>query len=183
MSNIIRTQVFLLRIIQWKAKNGMKILRISLGLIFFWFGFIKFFPDLSVAEVIASKTISYISRGFIDKSVSMPILAIWECIIGLGLLSGKKTKFILLLLYLQMGGTLVPLFAFPDETWTSHFMVPTLLGQYIIKNVVLISAGIVIGATSNGGILISDPTIAMKALHLQEVYDRYKQRFNKDPHR
>jgi hypothetical protein len=57
----------------------------------------------------------------------------------------------LLLLFVQMFGTLLPLFFFPHQTFTSAPFVPTLEGQYIIKNLVLISAGMVIGATVRGG--------------------------------
>lgn len=181
MNILTRVENIIFDIIAWKARNGMNILRVSLGMIFLWFGFIKFFPNLSVAEAIASKTIFRLSKGYVTEEVSMPLLAVWECVIGLGLLIGKKMKFILLLLYLQMLGTLTPLLIFTGETWTSTLFVPTLLGQYIIKNAVLISAGIVIGATSNGGILISNPTIATKALHLENLHRRYKKRFNQEP--
>lgn len=180
---MIRLKLFVIRAIDWKARNGMVILRFSLGLVFLWFGFIKFFPNLSVAEAIASKTILALSRGMITENISMPILAVWECVIGIGLLTGKKLKIILFLLYLQMMGTLTPLLIFPNETWTAHYFVPTLLGQYIIKNAVLISAGIVIGATSNGGVLVSNPHIALKAIDLQNIYTRYKKRYHKDPER
>lgn len=183
MMTALKIEKSVLKIVEWKARNGLRMLRISLGVIFIWFGFIKFFPNLSVAEEIASKTILYLSDGFITEKISMPVLAFWECTIGLGLLIGKKIKFILLLLYLQMIGTLSPLLIFPEETWTATYFVPTLLGQYIIKNAVLISAGIVIGATSNGGHLISNPQVAVKALHLEDLYRRYKKRFDKNPKR
>jgi hypothetical protein len=62
----------------------------------------------------------------------------------------------LLLLYLQMIGTLLPLFFFPSETFTVIPFAPTLEGQYIIKNLVLISAGIAIGATVRGGRIVSE---------------------------
>ena len=81
----------------------------------------------------------------------MPILASLECLIGLGLLTRVAMRITLLLLFVQMLGTLFPLFFFPRETFTSVPFVPTLEGQYIIKNLVLISAGIVIGATVRGG--------------------------------
>jgi hypothetical protein len=54
-------------------------------------------------------------------------------------------------------GTFLPLFFFPHETFTSSIFIPTLLGQYIIKNIVLMSGGIVIGATVKGGRLTSKP--------------------------
>ncbi|MFQ3647997.1 MAG: hypothetical protein SNJ80_13785, partial [Anaerolinea sp.] len=69
----------------------------------------------------------------------------------------------LLLLVLQMFGTITPLFLFPAETWTVFPIAPTLEGQYIIKNLVLVSAAIVIGATVRGGDVVADPDLAQEA--------------------
>ncbi len=62
----------------------------------------------------------------------------------------------LLLLALQMAGTITPLFLFPDETFSRFPIAPTLEGQYIIKNIVLIGAAMVIGATVRGGRLVPE---------------------------
>ena len=56
-----------------------------------------------------------------------------------------------------MAGTITPLFLFPEETFVSFPFVPTLEGQYIIKNVVLVAAAIVLGATVRGGDLTAEP--------------------------
>ncbi len=147
------------RIIEWKARNGLNILRVSLGIVFFWFGFIKFFPGVSTAEKIASDTVLWLSRGNMPADLSMPVLGTWECLIGLGLLLRKWMTFTLVLLYCQMMGTLLPLIIFRDQTWTQYLFVPTLLGQYIIKNAVLISAAMVLGATIRGGGLSAHPMV------------------------
>ena len=139
------------------AKNAIKFLRISLGIIFFWFGLLKFFHGVSSAETIATKTISVLTFGLIEPSVSLIILAVWETMIGLGLLFNKFLREILLLLFLQMIGTITPLFFFPAETFKIFPFVPTLEGQYIIKNLILISAGFAIGATVRGGKIIPEP--------------------------
>lgn len=139
------------------AKNAIKFLRISLGIIFFWFGLLKFFHGVSSAETIATKTISVLTFGLIEPSVSLIILAVWETMIGLGLLFNKFLREILLLLFLQMIGTITPLFFFPAETFKIFPFVPTLGGQYIIKNLILISAGLAIGATVRGGKIIPEP--------------------------
>lgn len=139
------------------AEYGILLLRISLGMIFLWFGVLKFFPGLSPAESLASRTIEILSAGKITAGVSLPVLAIWESLIGIGLITGKFLRATLLLLYLQMLGTLMPVFLFPNETFTAIPYAPSLEGQYIIKNLVLISAGIVIGATVRGGKVISEP--------------------------
>ncbi|MCK7527844.1 MAG: DoxX family membrane protein [Ignavibacteriales bacterium] len=139
------------------ANNAIKYLRISLGIIFFWFGFLKFFHGVSSAETIATKTISVLTFGLIEPSVSLIILAVWETLIGLGLLFNRFLREILFLLFLQMLGTITPLFFFPAETFKIFPFVPTLEGQYIIKNLILISAGLAIGATVRGGKIISEP--------------------------
>jgi hypothetical protein len=84
-------------------------------------------------------------------------LAGWECLIGLGLLSGKLLRATLALLFVQMLGTLAPLVLFPHEVFVRIPFMPTLEGQYIIKNLVLISAGVVVGATVRGGHLDAEP--------------------------
>lgn len=142
---------FDLPITTWMAKNAVMFLRISLGLIFFWFGFLKLFPGVSSAEGIATKTITALTFGFIQPAVSIYILAVWEAVIGLGLLFNKYIREVLLLLFLQMLGTMTPLVLFPSETFTFFPFVPTLEGQYIIKNLILISAGLAIGASVRGG--------------------------------
>jgi len=144
-------------ITRWMARYGVVLLRISLGIIFFWFGVLKFFPSLSPAQDLATRTIEVLTFGLVKPDVSLTVLAAWECLIGLGLISGRFMRVTLLLLFVQMAGTITPLFLFPSESFTQFPYAPTLEGQYIIKNLVLISAGLVIGATVRGGQLIADP--------------------------
>ena len=144
------------RITLFMRRNGILFLRISLGIIFFWFGFLKFFPGLSPADQIATETIKKLTLGIIEPSVSIIILAFWETLIGLGLISGKYLRITLLLLFTQMMGTMTPLILFPTETFTQFPYAPTLEGQYIIKNLVLICAGLVVGATVRGGRIVEE---------------------------
>jgi uncharacterized membrane protein YphA (DoxX/SURF4 family) len=144
------------RITLFMRGKGILFLRISLGIVFFWFGFLKFFPGLSPADKIATETISKLTFGVILPDVSIIILAFWETLIGIGLLSGKFLRVTLLLLFTQMIGTMSPLILFPTETFTRFPFVPTLEGQYIIKNIVLISAGLVVGATVRGGRILEE---------------------------
>lgn len=141
----------------WMAKNGLRLLRWSLGIVFLWFGVLKFFPGTSPAESLAARTIEVITFGLLSPRISVFILALWESIIGVGLIIGIGMRFTLLLLFAQMVGTITPLFFFPTETFLQLPWVPTLEGQYIIKNVVLISAGLVLGATVRGGRLTAEP--------------------------
>lgn len=145
-------------IVQWMGKNGISLLRISLGVVFVWFGLLKFFPGLSPAQELVGTTISDMSFGVVGPDVSLPVLAVWECAIGLGLITGRLLRLTLFLLFLQMPGTLAPLFMYPELCFTRPPYAPTLEGQYIIKNVVLISAGIVVGATVRGGRIVDQST-------------------------
>ncbi len=151
------------RITTWMARYGIKLLRFSLGLVFFWFGVLKFFPGLSPAQDLAARTIEVLSFGLVPPPISVPVLAAWETLIGLGLILGVFMRATLLLLFLQMLGTITPLFIFPHETFIQFPFVPTLEGQYILKNIVLISAGLVLGATVRGGAVVADALTALQA--------------------
>jgi uncharacterized membrane protein YphA (DoxX/SURF4 family) len=145
------------RITAWMADHGLTLLRIALGVVFLWFGALKFFPGLSPAEELAGRTIEALTAGLVPASVALPVLAVWESAIGIGLLVGRWMRAVLLLLFVQMLGTITPLALFPGETWTQFPIAPTLEGQYIIKNVVLVAAAIVLGATVRGGELTAEP--------------------------
>ncbi len=143
------------RITEWMAKYGPLLLRVSVGIVFLWFGFLKFFPGLSPAQELAGRTIEILSFGLVKPVVSVPMLAALETIIGLGLIFGLALRAVLFMLFFQMLGTLTPLFLFPSEVFTRVPYAPTLEGQYIIKNLVLISAALVIGATVRGGRMVA----------------------------
>lgn len=147
----------------WMARNGILFLRISLGIVFLWFGALKFFPGLSPAQDLAARTIDLLTFGLVPHNISVFVLAAWECLIGIGLILGVWMRATLLLLFVQMLGTITPVFFFPGEVFTRIPYAPTLEGQYIIKNLVLISAGLVIGATVRGGKVIANPVSARRA--------------------
>lgn len=136
----------------WMARYGLTLLRLGLGIVFFWFGALKLFPDLSPAEDLVRET-----TYFVDPDWFIPVLAIWEMAIGLGLIFGLFMRVTLLLLFLQMPGTALPLVIKPDLVWTEFPFGLTLEGQYIIKNLVLVAAGIVLGGTVRGGQLDPEP--------------------------
>jgi uncharacterized membrane protein YphA (DoxX/SURF4 family) len=139
------------------AASAVPVLRLALGVVFLWFGALKFLPGLSPAQDLAARTISELTFGVVTPGVAVPVLAAWESLIGLGLITGRYLRATLLLLALQMAGTLTPLLLFPAETFTAFPYAPTLEGQYIIKNVVLIAAAMVVGATVRGGQLDPEP--------------------------
>lgn len=146
------------QVTHWLAAHGLTLLRISIGLIFVWFGVLKFWPNLSAADQLATDTIDRLSLGVISGDVARVLLALLETAIGIGLVTGRFMRLTLLMLLGQMLGTVTPLFLFTDLTWTDP-LVPTLEGQYILKNLVLVSAALTIGATVRGGGLVDDPEV------------------------
>jgi uncharacterized membrane protein YphA (DoxX/SURF4 family) len=145
------------------AASAVPVLRVALGVVFLWFGALKFFPGLSPAQDLAARTVEQLTFGLVPPEIALPVLAAWECLIGLGLLSGRFLRATLLLLAVQMLGALTPLVLFPAETFTVFPIAPTLEGQYIIKNVVLVAAAMVVGATVRGGQLQAEPGLARPA--------------------
>ena len=90
------------RLTGWMSRNGLQLLRWSIGLVFLWFGGLKFFTGLSPAEDLAYKTITDLTFGLLPKQAIVYGLATWEGVIGLGLLLGIYMREILLLLFLLL---------------------------------------------------------------------------------
>lgn len=127
--------------------RGILFLRISIGVIFLWFGVLKFFPGLSPAEDLAVSTIRIMTFGLAGDQVILYSLAALETLIGAGLIGNMFMRATLLLLFIQMAGTFFPVILFPGDVFVVFPYALTLEGQYIIKNLIIISAGIVIGST------------------------------------
>ncbi|MGE4382477.1 MAG: DoxX family membrane protein [Arcobacter sp.] len=125
-------------------QNTIKLMRLSLGIIFVWYGMLKFFPTLSPAEDLAIKTIDIIFFNLIDGSLSIKLLAMLEVAIGIGFLSGFYTKIVTIIFLGHMVCTFAPLFLLPEFSFTQAPYAFTLVGQYIVKNIVFILVGIII---------------------------------------
>lgn len=125
-------------------RNTIKLMRLSLGIIFVWYGMLKFFPTLSPAEDLAIKTIDIMFFHLIDGSLSIKLLAILEVAIGIGFLSGYYTKLVTIIFLGHMLCTFAPLFILPELSFTHAPYAFTLVGQYIVKNIVFILVGVMI---------------------------------------
>ena len=122
----------------------IKFIRLSLGIIFLWYGMLKFFPTLSPAEDLAIKTIDIMFFGFINPNLSIKLLALLEISIGIGFILGFYTRIITIVFIGHMICTFAPLFLLPELSFTHSPYAFTLVGQYIVKNIVFILAGILI---------------------------------------
>ena len=128
------------RIVDFMKAYGVGFLRVSLAIVFIWFGILK--PlGLSSANDIVVKTVYWF-----DPSWFVPFLGVWEVLIGICLLYKPLIRFGIFIMLLQMAGTFLPLILLPDIIYVKFPFVMTIEGQYIIKNLVLISAAIVIGS-------------------------------------
>jgi uncharacterized membrane protein YkgB len=117
--------------------------RIGLFIVFFWFGFLKVIglsPASGVVQRLFENTIP-----FMEFSTFLVLFGLFECLIGVLFLIKGMERVVIPLLLVHMITTFGPLVYLPEETW-QKFMVPTLEGQYIIKNVVLIAAAVGIAA-------------------------------------
>lgn len=125
----------------WMEKWGMRSLRYSLAVVFIWFGLLK--PlGVSPAEDLVTRTVYWF-----PPDVFIPILGWWEVLIGICMLWRPLIRISIFLLILQMPGTMLPLILLPDVCYTHFPWGLTLEGQYIIKNLILVSAALVVGGT------------------------------------
>jgi uncharacterized membrane protein YkgB len=139
------------RISEWMAAHAVSLLRVALGIVFVWFGALKLLPGLSPAEELVRATVP-----FLPGDLFLPFLGIWEICIGVGFVTGRALRLTILLLFLQMPGTMSPIFLLPERVFSSFPLGLTLEGQYIVKNLVLVTAALVIGGTVRGRRLHAD---------------------------
>ncbi len=134
-----------LRLIAFFRRSFVPMARGSIFLIFFWFGIIKLLglsPAGPLAKALVDKTVGlqYFDALFV-------VLALLECLIGVLFLFPRLTRIVIPLLLAHMLIVCSPLLLVPSYTWHS-VLVPTLEGQYIIKNAVVIAVAIGIAASA-----------------------------------
>lgn len=132
--------------------HGRRILRYALALIFIWFGALKLL-DASPANDLIRRTIYWL-----PPDLFLPILGWWEVAIGVCLLFRPLLRIGLILLFLQMPGTFLPLIVVPEQCFEKFPFVLTIEGQYIVKNLVLIGAALVVGGTVHPASHRANPT-------------------------
>ncbi|MCR9264418.1 MAG: DoxX family membrane protein [Flavobacteriaceae bacterium] len=123
-----------------KQTTKHNVLAIAIGVVYLWFGALKFFPDLSPAEGLAKSTIHMLTFGLIPDAVSIIVLALWETIVGVFLIFNLWRRTIVVLALVHMVFTFSPLLFFPDQAFGEGPLYLTLVGQYIIKNLIIIAA-------------------------------------------
>ena len=130
--------------------HSIKLLRIAVGLVFLLFGILKFFPDVSPVEELTIKTTDALSFDLVPGHIAIVLIACLECVIGLLLIAGRFLRAAVYLLAGQLIGILAPLALFTERLFSGPNNAPTLEGQYVIKDIILVAAGFVVASTLPG---------------------------------
>ncbi|WP_205748092.1 DoxX family protein [Dyadobacter luticola] len=142
---------------KWLVANSINVLRFSMGLVFVGFGVLKFFNGISPIQSLATRTTTVLTLGIFSGHTAMIFVAGLECVIGLCFLTGMLLRVGVWLLALQMIGAMSPLLLYPAELFPGPVHAPTLEAQYIIKDIILIAAGMVIASTWTGARIVARP--------------------------
>ena len=137
--------------------HSIQLLRIAVGLVFLLFGLLKFFPDVSPAEELTIKTTDALSFDLIPGHVAIVLIASLECIIGLLLITGRFLRIAIYLLAGQLVGILAPLVLFTGRLFDGPHHAPTLEGQYVVKDIILVASGFVVASTLPGLVPGTEP--------------------------
>ncbi|AFZ71453.1 DoxX family protein [Natronobacterium gregoryi] len=129
------------RIAAWMDRWGIPVLRVAVAIVFVWFGALKVFDASPAAELVAATVY------LVPPELFIPVLGVWEILIGLSLLYRPLVRVGIFLLFLQLPGTFLPIVLLPGVVFTIFPYGLTVEGQYIVKNLVIIGAALVIGST------------------------------------
>lgn len=121
------------------ARLGVPLLRITLGLVYVWFGALKVVGKSDVFSLVAG------TLPFMNPFVFVPVLGVIEVVLGIGLMSGRLPRVVFVVVIAHLAGTFLTIFTVPNMLWHNHD--PLLLsmdGEFVLKNLVLISAVLVL---------------------------------------
>jgi uncharacterized membrane protein YphA (DoxX/SURF4 family) len=150
-----RLEMLELELHRWLVDHSLTLLRFSLAAIFLGFGFLKFFPGVSPAEDLVMRTTSLMTFGLVPGSVAIIAVAVLECVIGLWLFSGRAIRGVMYLLAVELVGILAPAVLLADSLFSGPHGAPTLQGQYVLKDIIIVGAALVLMSTVRGGQLTS----------------------------
>jgi putative oxidoreductase len=128
-------------------------LQVALGLVFLGFGALKFFPGASPAADIAERTIDTLTLGLVHGTAAIMLTAVMEVFIGITLITGRLLKLGLLALAVAFVGILSPIVLFFGDLFGNGM---TLMGQYVLKDIVLVTGAAVVAACALGARLRQD---------------------------
>ncbi len=129
------------------ARHSITLLRVSVGVVALGFGILKYFPGVSPAENLVETTTHLLTFGLVSDKMAMVGVATLECAIGLSLIIGRGLRVTIYLLVLWIMGILSPVVLLSERLFSGPNHAPTLEGQYVLKDVILFTASLVIATT------------------------------------
>ncbi len=135
---------------RWLIAYSIAILRISVGAVFLGFGILKFFPGVSPAQNLVESTTHILTFGLVPGATALVAVAVLECTIGLCLIAGRAMRGAVYLLVIQLAGILSPIVLMPGRLFSGTGIAPTLEGQYVLKDIIIVGAALVLAATLGG---------------------------------
>ena len=152
--------------------HSVAVLRIAVGLVFLGFGILKYFPGVSPAQNLTEATTHILFFGLIPGRICMVFVATLECVIGLSLIAGRPMRVAIWLLGTEFVGILAPLVLLPARLFSGPHHAPTLEGQYVLKDIILVGAAMVIAAaTFRGGRLVRSDLPPTSPIRIAEPLD------------
>jgi uncharacterized membrane protein YkgB len=141
----------------WLVRHSLTLVRLSLGFVFLAFGVLKFFPGVSPAEAISEKAMVELTIGLMPADAGRVLVAVMETAIGLSLLTGRYLRLGIVLLGVAMVGVMSPLLLFPGKLFSGSYNAPTLEGQYVVKDIVLLTATLMVALKERGAAMVLIP--------------------------
>jgi len=137
-------------VIGWLHRHSVTLLRLSMGVVIFGFGILKYFPGVSPAENLIATITHLLTFGLVPGRLAMVLLATVECAIGLSLITNRGLRATIYLLVVWVLGILSPTVLLPGRLFSGPDHAPTLEGQYVLKDIILLGASLVIAAATLG---------------------------------
>lgn len=128
-------------VVAWMRRIGHRVDRLAIGLVFIWFGMLKVLGFKSATSIIAETV--YLG----SPETTARLLGLWEVAIGACLILPGLARIGVAMLAIRIPGTLLALVLRSEVSWTSTLLVPTIQGQYLIKDAILFAAAMIIGGT------------------------------------
>ncbi len=151
------TRSILRAVRDWLARHSITLLQVSMGMVIFGYGVLKYFPGVSPAENLVGTTVHLLTFGVVPHRVGLVLVATLECAIGLSLIIGRmrtgplsvrnRLRVTICLLVVWLMGVLSPVVLLPMRLFSGPDHAPSLEGQYVLKDIVFLTAGLVIATT------------------------------------
>lgn len=136
---------------RWLIAHSIAILRVSIGAVLLGFGLLKFFPGVSPAQALVEQTMGILTFGLVPGGVALVAVALLETVLGIWLISGRAMRGAVYLLAIQLVGIMSPIVLLPGQLFGGPHHAPTLVGQYVLKDIIIVGAALVLAATLGGG--------------------------------